>query len=362
MSRKVLLKLHDTNKVLKRTIMDATEVTVPTTFIILPQKITSEGKKDIVINGNEKDADKIVTFIESLASTWQNVTALIGYDVVYMYLIDEYTGKPVIPDKMDEIYPIPINVITDGEFLKSISPYLAIGFKFVSTANSIAGMINYLGFPTPTIPIDRSTEAFIKSFVDGNSVGENSNLSKAVSSVISKDQNGNTNVPNIQNTRGAALRELKKFFTDKDRNGTFCQLRRVAAVTGHCMWTTEENFKKMESDKDDDDEDNLFAEIVKNKKDANHNAGTEIDQNPLSAITPMMMTNNNNTDNTSISTSILISNYNHNSNNTSISTEEIANIDQHPLSAPEIVEEVNSNYCNNFCCSSCRKICCTCYG
>jgi hypothetical protein len=310
-SSKVYKKLQRTEKVLLRAIMDATEVTVPTTFIILPQKITSEGKKDIVINGNEKDADKIVTFIESLASTWQNITALIGYDVVYMYLIDEYTGKPVIPDKMDEIYPIPINVITDdGEFLKSISPYLAIGFKFVSTANSIAGMINYLGFPTPTIPIDRSTEAFIKSFVDGNSVGEYSNLSKAVSSVISKDQNGNTNVPTIQNTRGAALRELEKFFTDKDRYGTFCQLRRVVSTrTGYCMWTTEENFKKMESDKDDDDEDNLFAEIVKNKIDAYHNAGTEIDQNPLSAITPMLSSNNNNnTDNTSTSTSILISN------------------------------------------------------
>jgi len=294
-SSKVYKKLQLTEKVLLRAIMDATEVTVPTTFIILPQKIKKK-KND----GNEKDADEIVRFIESLASTWKNATALIGYDVVYMYLIDEYTGKPVIPDTTDEIYPIPINVITDGGFLESISPYLAIGFKFVSIANSIAGMLQIFGYPIPTIPINSSTEAFIKSFADGNSVG---------------DQNGNTNV------RGAALRKLEKFFTDKDRNGTFCQLRRVvAARTGYCMWTTEENFKKMESDVDDDD--NLFAEIVKNKNDTNHNAGTEIDQQ-----------------------SSLSSNNNH---NTSTSTEE--------------VEAVNSNYCNSFCCSSCRNICCTCYG
>ena len=446
MSRKVLLKLHDTEKVLKRTIKDATEVTVPTTFIILPQKITSEGKNDIVINGNEKDVDKIATFIETLTNAWKNVTALIGNYDVYMYLIDEYTRKPVIPDKMDKIYPITINVNTDGSFLKSISPYLAIGFKFVSIANSIAGM-----------PSNSSIEAFIQSFVDDNSVEKYSNLSKKASTVTSKDQSGNTIVPNIQNTRGATLRELKKFFKKNDPDSTFCQLRRVVARTGYCLWTTEENFQKMESDEDDDD--NLFAEIVKNKNDTNDNAGTEIDQqsslsstsnhntststeeeakmdqHPLSAITPMLLssTNNNNTDNTSTSTEeveakidqhplstitpmLLSSTNNNNTDNTSTSTEEEAKMDQHSLSAitpmllsstnnnntdntststeeveakidqhslstitpmllsstnnnntdntstsTEEVEAVNCNY-NNFCCSSCRNICCTCYG
>jgi hypothetical protein len=170
-------------------------------------------------------------------------------------LIDEYTGEPVIPDANDNIYPIPIQVNKDGSLLKSISPYLATGLKFISTINSIAGMVTYLGYPVPTISLDTSTQSYIQTIADGTSVAEFSNLSSnSVTTSSSTDPSGNNSSDEgiVQSTRGAALRELKNFFVIKDSDASFCQLRRVTAKTGQCMWTTEENFKKMESETDDD--------------------------------------------------------------------------------------------------------------
>jgi hypothetical protein len=249
------MKLQLTEKILLRAVMDATEVTVPTTFIILPQKITSQSREDESNKTKQVDADQIIEFINSLADSWKGVAYFVGYQEVYLYLIDEYTGKPVIPDANDNIYPIPIQVNADGSLLKSISPYLATGLKFISTVNSIAGMVTYLGYPVPTISLDTATQSYIQTIADGTSVAEFPNLnSNSVTTSSSTDPSGNNSSDKgiVQSTRGAALRELKNFFVKQDPGASFCQLRRVSSSVGKYIWTTEENFKKMESETDDD--------------------------------------------------------------------------------------------------------------
>ena len=279
------MKLQLTEKILLRAVMDATEVTVPTTFIILPQKITSQSKEDGSNNDKQVDADQIIEFIDSLANSWKGVASFVGYQEVYLYLIDEYTGKPVIPDDNDIIYPIPIQVNTDGSLLKSISPYLATGLKFISTVNSIAGMVTYLGYPMPTISLDTSIQSYIQVIADGTSVAEFSNLSNnSVTTSSSTDPSGSNSSDggSVQSTRGAALRELKNFFIKKDPDGSFCQLRRVAARTGQCIWTTEENFKKMESETDDDNI-ILISDLYRENDKSYDNVTTEIDDGGDSA-------------------------------------------------------------------------------
>ena len=226
-----------TEKTLLRAAQDINEVTVPTTFIILPQKNTFQSQED---GSNQPvDADQIIIFINSLANSWKGVAPLVGYKEVYLYLIDEYTGMPVIPDANDNIYPIPIQVSTDGSLLQTISPYLASGLKLISTVNSIAGMVTYLGYPMPNISLDTSMQSYIQEIADGTPIGSNS-----------------SDGGSVQSTRGAALRELKNFFAKKDPDNTFCRLSRVVNNrTGHCIWTTEENNKKMESETDDNNGD-----------------------------------------------------------------------------------------------------------
>ena len=272
------MKFQLTEKILLRAIMDATEVTVPTTFIILPQKITTQSKEDGFNKAKQVDADQIIEFIDSLADSWKGVASFVGYQEVYLYLIDEYTGKPVIPDANDNIYPIPIQVNADGSLLKSISPYLATGLKFISTINSIAGMVTYLGYPVPTISLDTSTQSYIQTIADGTSVAEFSNLSSnSVTTSSSTDSSGYNSSDKgiVQSTRGAALRELKNFFVNKDPDGSFCQLRRIAAKTGQCIWTTEENFKKMESETDDDHNILSISDLYRENEKSNDT--TEID-------------------------------------------------------------------------------------
>jgi hypothetical protein len=166
-SGKIYTKLQLTEKILLRAVMDITEVTVPTTFIILPQKITSQSKDDGSNKAKQVDADQIIEFIDSLANSWKGVASLVGYQEVFLYLIDEYTGKPVIPDTNDIIYPIPIQVNADGSLLKSISPYLASGLKLISKDNSIANMLTYLGYPMPSISLDTSMQSYIQEIADG---------------------------------------------------------------------------------------------------------------------------------------------------------------------------------------------------
>jgi hypothetical protein len=291
-SGKIYMKLQLTEKILLRAVMDSTEVTVPTTFIILPQKITSQSKEYGSNKAKQVDADQIIEFIDSLANSWKGVASFVGYQEVFLYLIDEYTGKPVIPDDNDNIYPIPIQVNADGSLLKSLSPYLATGLKFISTVNSIAGMVTYLGYPVPTIiSLDTSTQSYIQAIADGTSVAEFSNLSNnSVTTSSSTDLSGtdSSDGGSVQSTRGAALRELKNFFVKKDPDGSFCQLRRVAARTGQCIWTTEENFKKMESETDDDNITSISDLYSENEK-SYDNVTTEVDDGGDQSIPAPML-------------------------------------------------------------------------
>ena len=210
-----------------------------------PQKITSQLKEDGSNKAKQVDAEQIIE--SDLRSTNIYLRSFVDCQEVYLYLIDEYTGKSIIPDANDNIVPFPIQVNKDGSLLKSISPYLATGLKFVSTINSIAGMVTYLGYPVPTISLDTSTQSYIQTIADGTSVAEFPNLSSnSVTTSSSTDLSGNNSSDKgiVQSTRGAALRELKNFFVMKDPDGSFCQLRRIAARTGQCIWTTEKNFKR----------------------------------------------------------------------------------------------------------------------
>jgi len=159
MGNKIGKQIQETEQTILNTVMDSTEVTVPTTFIILPQKITSQSQEDGSSEAKQDDANRIIAFINSLANSWKGVVSLVGYEEVYFYLIDDYTGMPVIPDAEDDIYPISIQVNKDGSLSESISPYLETGLKLISKGNSIANMLTSLGYPMPSISLDTSTQS-----------------------------------------------------------------------------------------------------------------------------------------------------------------------------------------------------------
>ena len=225
---KVYAMLRHLEKVLMRTVMDQTDVTVPTTIIISPQKITSQMKVDGSYKAKQVEINQDIEFVNSLSNFSKG-----GSQEVYLYLIDEFTKKPVIPDTNDDIYPIPIRVNLEDNLLNSISSYLTVGLKFVVPASSL----------------ESSTQSLIELI---SVIEEVSNLSDKVTTLPSIDFTGKTDDDDDAND-STQIAALKEFFVKNDPNGTFCQLRKVTAVrSGHYMWTTEENFRQIESETDDD--------------------------------------------------------------------------------------------------------------
>ena len=133
---------------LLRGVFEATEVSVPSCFVILNQKIENEKSANKV-----ESVDKVAKVNEklSIATDWigklsdlgsslssaiscgdpsDSVNSAIGKitegEKLYFYLVDEYTMKPVILDD-DPSYPIEIS--TPAVFVPKVLPLMKIGLK-----------------------------------------------------------------------------------------------------------------------------------------------------------------------------------------------------------------------------------------
>lgn len=235
-------RLSMAQKILLRGIQEATEVHVPTTFIILHEKLTKSTVKSSSKNGASL-ADFFTSFIDLMSNKFQE-NASFYYKEVFLYLIDEYTGQPIIPDDDNTQYPIKITNYLN--FMKSVAPFLSIGFKFVTAVNELSGLIALLGYPTISLP-QKSMEyvnTLINDIASGSDVNDFEVLHK---NVVESNKNMKDDKPKeeIKSVRGLALRELQNFFVEKDRRGNFCGLKKVLSSTGQCIWTTDENYEKM---------------------------------------------------------------------------------------------------------------------
>ena len=127
---------------------EATEVSVPSCFVILNQKLENEKSAHKV-----NDADQLAKITEklSVAAEWIDKLSALGTSLssaissgdpsdlvnsaigkitegekLYFYLVDEYTMKPVILDD-DASYPIEIS--TPAVFVPKVLPLMKIGLK-----------------------------------------------------------------------------------------------------------------------------------------------------------------------------------------------------------------------------------------
>ncbi|KAH9082676.1 hypothetical protein LEN26_021259 [Aphanomyces euteiches] len=129
-------------------LFQASEVTVPTSFVVLPYKISSEK------TANKEKAKQLLGFMSRFQNTCQKVTKALmeGNSVgqflttfmhgepLYLYLIDEANGRVVVPKEKDEVYPIEIP--TDKTtFLTTCLPWIQRGFQILKFTNAIGDKI-----------------------------------------------------------------------------------------------------------------------------------------------------------------------------------------------------------------------------
>ncbi|KAH9131660.1 hypothetical protein AeRB84_021710 [Aphanomyces euteiches] len=229
---------------MKLTLLTATleaQIDVPTSFIVLPTKLKAPTGDDDDDDDNEQTANSFLSFLwttgrrfaQSLGDSNATAVALremAGGRPMWLYLIDEVTRRPVIPDADDDTYPI--KLVADSEellqFMTSCMPMIQSGLKLVTTVNSIASLFSWIGVPS----VDRDKLEDAKKAIDAM----NCTPQVLLSSLNSAD----TSPEAVHRVRGAQLRQLSQVFKANDEEQTFCGLERWH-YDGEAIWSTPES-------------------------------------------------------------------------------------------------------------------------
>ncbi|KAF0702489.1 Aste57867_7787 [Aphanomyces stellatus] len=159
-------------------------------------------------------------------------------DTMYLYLIDEVEGAPIIPSKkFDQVYPIRIDT-QSPQFLAVGAPFLQAGLRLLQCINTATNVAKCVGIPNPTGPFLEKSIQILNAAKNKSSVVDFNVVHAAIQS------ESDDPVP-MQRIRGAALRELERFFNEKDPKKTYAGLQRTYTADGNALWTSEENAKKI---------------------------------------------------------------------------------------------------------------------
>jgi serine/threonine protein kinase len=158
----------------------------------------------------------------------------------YLYLIDEVTGKPVIPDA-DDGSSYPIEITKPAEWVGKLMPFMKAGLKVMSVANGVLSVAQCFFPGVPKIPasIRNKAKTAVGNLDKKSSVDDFDALSGTLD-----EANGEEGKKN-EGQRGAALREFKRFLDENDKEQKFAGLRRTVFKTGEkegtAVWTLEED-------------------------------------------------------------------------------------------------------------------------
>ena len=138
-----------------------------------------------------------------------------------------HAGEPVIPKARNTVYPIKITA-NNSDVAKKVLPLMKVGMQAASLVSKGATFGRMLAFPVPV--------------VEGGALEDTMNMAtgRCESSVAEFDvlQRHTNDVSMFEgsepekNVRGAALRELKAFLKEHDKNDNFCGLRKIQRPGG----------------------------------------------------------------------------------------------------------------------------------
>ncbi|KAF0700907.1 Aste57867_8593 [Aphanomyces stellatus] len=220
-------------------LVEASDVTVPTSFVVLPDKSL-----------DSLNPTKVTSFLAHLWDTGKKlqtakdhsvgaiISELNAGDPLYFYLIDEDTGNVVVPGANDSVYPIEIKARDDHSFLLMNLPLIQSSFKSLKTATMCANWLQRLHvLPSSQKAKDEKQE---KTKSDWTKQVEQAiaDLPEPTASFQVLKQVMDVKEP-VAFVRGAALRELKQWFDKHDPSQSFAGLKRVISQQGHVVWTSE---------------------------------------------------------------------------------------------------------------------------
>ena len=282
-------ELRRTRHVLLRGIFEAADVRTPTTFIILNNKLPpaadpsdEEAKNKIlkIVRNEDGSGVSVTTKHATLTATeegvgiglegdlkeyrdqveagvkWAKRIKNIGKKVaageigkafeiinkgiedlivgneMYLYLIDELTGKPV----RAEGEGWPIKITEPSELVHKLLPLMQLGMRAMCFYNGTAGLVRMFGYPAPKVPKEwsKGAQETVELLKQESSVGEFSVLHEEV-----KEGSGEK-----KSVRGKSLRTFVDFLKEKDpglkvgKTGHFAGLQIIGdPEEGTAVWT-----------------------------------------------------------------------------------------------------------------------------
>ncbi|KAF0689448.1 Aste57867_19109 [Aphanomyces stellatus] len=227
--------IEETKKTLLQAALQVNEVTVPTSFIVLPEEIHANDD----VKKNKDEGDNLLKYLIDTAKTFKNafentavmaneLKKLVGARPMYFYLIDEVTQLPVTGTG----YPIELVGETSeyATFASNCMPFIQGGFQLIKKANNVARMFMVLGMPS--LDKDLVTKA-------GETIDSMKCTPVFLEGSLKAGTNENDVSEKVVNVYGGALRELKAFFAKHDHDERFCGLERyIDSTNGNVVWTT----------------------------------------------------------------------------------------------------------------------------
>lgn len=245
----IQMKIDQSHSSIMRGLIEASDVIVPSCFIIVNQKLSKPGAQNV--SESCERAGRWIHQLNALGEFISNMTdqnaiaskakELFQGQSLYLYLVDEFTMEPTVCEN-DPIYPIEIT--TPAEFVPKVLPLLRVGMTAVKAINSLAGLGKFFGFPVPTIPSEYINDAKdFFSHADECSTDDYRNIQRIVDDKNGKQEN---TLDSATTVRGGPLRELALFLRHHDAKCTFSNLRRVLTLDGKCIWTSDENVQNID--------------------------------------------------------------------------------------------------------------------
>ena len=156
---------------------------------------------------------------------------------VYLYLVDELTGAPVLANN-DTTYPIEIK--SPRKALQTYMPLMSLAITAMSLVSNGAGVARMFGIPVPSLSsaVKGKMRAFAHNMSQENTAAQFDCLQKSILKVQQQEEES------PQQLRDSAVRKFEGFLILNDPEENYAGLHRCLTECGAVVWTQSMKPKK----------------------------------------------------------------------------------------------------------------------
>lgn len=243
---------------LKKRISSASDVTIPTIFVICPAADEASFKEEVqeLMKGlKEKNLEKVgekstslfnkasalySTISDAVANPMEAMKSkfkeLLGDTDYEMFLVCQICYEKQASEEPDGLWPVKISRSSDRkiEMAAKILPLAKASLQVASMINTASGIGRLLGYPIPTIPVDKIDLSYLEN---SSSVTNYEKLEERLFEFDEEQEKekGKKKEP----MKGYYMREYQRFLDEYDANQDWGKLQRILLDDGIATWCCE---------------------------------------------------------------------------------------------------------------------------